>query len=342
MIKHHKGPLGEFDYDNSIWEIKATKNDFDPANPIMTMEYKLKGNINGSEIEIPYGLVVADNLFKDCSIQTPPSIPATVRSCRSMFEGCSGLRKAPIIPKGVKDCHSMFNGCKSLREAPPKIPDTVQDCRFMFNLCESLKSGSPMEDTLPNEPVHCDSMYYGCTHLTEAPRMGLYVDSMAFTFTDCKKLKYPPVLPKRVETLAGCFKGCERLEMAPSIGEGCEKMGQAFSGCKKLIYPPTIPHTTRYMEGCFEGCKSLTTVPAIPPSVETNSSLSVFSGCSQNVRDKGDWVFKNRGCDFEQYGVVSKPSRRIKGDGKKKLPWFDTKDSDEPNKNPNDGDFGNL
>ncbi len=126
-IKHYKGKLGEFDYDDSEFELDS--NDYHEY-----MRYIGK-ETDGSKIKIPEGIEDCESMFSHCeSLVKPPVIPKGVKKCRGMFAFCTSLKKAPVIPDGVKECQIMFYCCTSLKKAPI-IPKSVERYNRIFNRC---------------------------------------------------------------------------------------------------------------------------------------------------------------------------------------------------------------
>jgi len=128
MLKHYRGPLGNFQYNDTEFKL------IDGCLCYIGTE------TDGSKIKIPAGITDCDSMFSGhSSLIKAPEIPAGVTDCNYMFHDCSSLVRAPEIPVGVTSCYAMFWGCSSLAEAPI-IPERDELRFYVFWLQVSCKS----------------------------------------------------------------------------------------------------------------------------------------------------------------------------------------------------------
>ena len=64
---------------------------------------------DGNNINIPYGIKIMDEMFKDTAITIPPAVPDTVESAVSSFENCRNLQSFVIFPENCDTSHA-FRG----------------------------------------------------------------------------------------------------------------------------------------------------------------------------------------------------------------------------------------
>ena len=121
MLKKYEGILGNFQYDDTEFQLKSNSY----------LRY-IGTETDGSKIKIPAGVTNCSYMFQDCSsLLKAPEIPTGVTNCFAMFYGCRSLIEASEIPTEVKSCGYMFKGCSSLIKAP-EIPKGVTHCAGMF------------------------------------------------------------------------------------------------------------------------------------------------------------------------------------------------------------------
>ena len=139
-----------------------------------------------------------------------------------------------------------------------------------------------------------DSMFYGCTSLTTAPKLPsttLAPYCYQYMFNGCTSLTTAPELPATTlssSCYSGMFGGCTSLTTAPELPATNLELYcyyGMFYGCTSLTSAPELPATTlpiycyQYM---FNGCTSLTTAPALPATTLANNCYSsMFSGCKK-------------------------------------------------------------
>ena len=171
---------------------------------------------------------------------------------------------------------------------------TGSDIKCIGNIENLLDYATVESGAHPTMAPNCyDSMFQGCTALTQAP--ALPATTLAdycyhSMFSGCTSLTQAPSLP--ATTLAvGCydsmFQGCTSLTQAPALpattlATGCYYY--MFSGCTSLTQAPSLPATT-LATGCyyymFSGCTSLTQAPSLPvTTMEPSCYRSMFYGCT--------------------------------------------------------------
>jgi len=143
----------------------------------------------------------------------------------------------------------------------------------MYSGCYSLiKASSKLEGACESYLGTYDSMFRGCSSLTEAPEFEYNSISGTTYFVDCSYMFYE----------------CTSLTKIPdSIGRSdlrAVECSYMFYGCTSLITAPELPtiNTVRYAH-MFEGCTSLMTVPSILPCKEMgymDSYSYMFAGCT--------------------------------------------------------------
>lgn len=277
-----------------FWTIKAN------------VPHKLSGDIMslcGYATEMTSDYQFYRLFYGDTNLESAESLRLSARelspSCyRSMFEGCTSLKKAPSIQARIMDvrsCESMFEKCTSLEEAPslPATDLTKADYCYlsMFKGCTSLtKAGKLPATTLS---LRCyESMFQDCTALAEAPE--LPADKLAnycyqAMFQGCSALTKAPALNATSLSLmcySKMFYSCTALKTAPDLPaivmtSGCY-MGM-FQGCSVLEKAPELPAKSlagSCYYGMFSGCLALTKAPELPATKLASSCYNMmFSSC---------------------------------------------------------------
>ena len=241
--------------------------------------------------------------YGDVNLESAESLKLSAKklspSCyRSMFQGCTALKKAPAIQArtlDVRSCESMFEKCTALEEVPvlPATDLTKADYCYlsMFKGCTKLTKGGKLPATTL-APRCYESMFQDCTALTEAP--ALPAEKLAnycyqAMFQGCTSLAKAPAL--NATTLAmmcysQMFYGCTALKQAPELpailmSAGCY-MGM-FQGCSALEKAPELPakslaHSCYF--GMFSGCIALAEAPELPATKLAASCYNMmFSTC---------------------------------------------------------------
>ncbi len=270
----------------------------------VTKTFKCSGNVmslidgEGTTTSIPKAYCFY-RLFANCSMTTPPKLPATKLSpyCYyQMFYNCTELTTAPILPATTLTDHcydEMFYGCSSLISAP-ELPATslAENCYLeMFAGCTDLTTAPKLPAMALAEDCY-RRMFYGCTNLSKTPELpatilthGCYYGM----FESCSSIVSAPELPS-LEMKGGCygnmFKGCKALSKAPrlsstNLADGC--YGGMFENCKSLTIAPELPATV-IEKSCygrmFKGCTSLSVAPLLPATtMKKNCYESMFSNC---------------------------------------------------------------
>jgi hypothetical protein len=178
-------------------------------------------------------------MFSYCtSLTTAPELPATTLAeyCyESMFYGtnvlpdCSNIDFTSVLKGGLQ---GLFAGTK------------VTDNDLM-NILPKNNEGKYCLPATTLEIYCYDSMFYGCTSLTEAPELPattLAIYCYSYMFSGCTSLITAPELP--ATTLASncyedMFRGCTGLTTAPelpatTLANYC--YNAMFNGCSKLNY----------------------------------------------------------------------------------------------------------
>ena len=145
----------------------------------------------------------------------------------------------------------------------------------------------------PPMAEHCfNSMFYGCTNLTQAPELPATTLSESCywsMFDHCKNLTKAPVLPATtlaVKCYNSMFSDCTSLAQAPvlpatTLADYCYLC--MFNGCTSLTEAPELPATT-LVKGCYYSmfweCTSLTKVALPATTLAENCYYNMFSDCT--------------------------------------------------------------
>lgn len=180
IVKHYAGRLGEFDYDTKYWEIWHR-----PAGMGMVDMLRYRGRTtDGSQVDIPYGVVDLSYTFEGSRLITPPSIPMTVRVMQYTFQNCKSL-------------------CRGV-----SLPDGVTRTGFMYQNCRNMVSGSDMPDSVTDASY----MYDGCISLINPGRVSENLVNGAGMFRNCRSMSVIPELPDRIRRDSQVFRGCETIK----------------------------------------------------------------------------------------------------------------------------------
>lgn len=176
----------------------------------------------------------------------------------------------------------------------------------LFNDSSNLYSHPEKKLLLPATELsdECYStMFYGCTHLTEAPDLpatvlaeGCYLNM----FNGCSELKRAPELPAKdiyPRCYGGMFWGCTSLVDAPVLPAtkvAVNSYASMFRDCTSLKSSPALPATV-ISENCymhmFQGCTALETTPSLPAEkMETSCYAYMFYGCTNLKRYTTGWL----------------------------------------------------
>ncbi len=164
--------------------------------------------------------------------------------------------------------YSLFKECRSLTKAPLLLNALTKYCYdSMFYGCTSLTQAPSLPATALSD--HCyDSMFYGCTSLAQAPSL--------------------PATTLSISCYDSMFKGCTSLTQAPSLPATALSpycYSYMFDGCSSLAQAPSLPATTLtgycYVS-MFGGCTSLTQAPSLPATALSDYCYhSMLFGCSK-------------------------------------------------------------
>lgn len=259
------------------------------------------------------------SMFSDCgNLSSAPDLPSLKMASHcyeSMFSGCKGIKQSPALPAQelAESCYEyMFLNCTKLSSAP-SLPASsmVNSCyRNMFANCESLLTPPVLASTQLDDYCYCgmfygsgiksapelpattlttgcyDSMFRGCTSLTEGPQlpaMELAKDCYRYMFANCDFVT-SPVLP--ATTLAeGCYYSmywaCLKLRNVPDLPAlelPAECYSMMFSRAGALVDAPAINATSIGSQSCymmFADCPKLVNAPALP-ATEINNSCYAY------------------------------------------------------------------
>ena len=138
-----------------------------------------------------------------------------------------------------------------------------------------------------------NSMFYGCTRLTAAPKFPattLATYCYNSMFRGCNSLTTAPELPATTLTsycYQSMFYSCTALTTAPALPAttlASDCYSGMFQGCKNLTTAPELPATTLATScytSMFYGCASLNAAPELPATtLATNCYISMFQECN--------------------------------------------------------------
>lgn len=224
----------------------------------------------------------------------PELIPSqSITTCRSMFEGCTSLKrlfrsfdtskvvdmgrmfagcaKLEVVPAFVKNSgkakwmNGMFAKCKELTEVTGASFDTssAKNLREMFKNCKKLvRLGFAFGDTSHVETM--DGMFQGCGALTEWPIFTgslANVVNMSSIFEKCRSLtgktgdRLVLETSSKLQTLESAFAGCSGFETFPIVFKD-------LSGLKNA-------------RGAFSSCTKLSSRPiGFPLDADTTGAFN--------------------------------------------------------------------
>ena len=153
-----------------------------------------------------------------------------------------------------------------------------------------------------------NSMFYGCTSLTTAPKLpATTLAQFCYNgmFKNCTSLTTAPAeIPAMTmadQCCGGMFRNCTSLTTAPklpatTLAYGCYY--NMFYGCTSLTTAPKLPATTLGV-GCynnmFNGCTSLTAAYVKAAFAASSQFVNMFVGCTNaatlhtTAANKGSW-----------------------------------------------------
>lgn len=205
MIRQYNGPLGRFDYDDTLFTTMKS-NETNPRFATEFLHYEGK-ETDGSKIKLPEGLLDASNVFAG-----------------------TNLESVVVIPDGVVSTCGMYAGCRNLQHGDNFVPDSVTDQSFMYDDCVSLKTPGKIS----NNAVYLTGTYNGCTVLSSVPSIPDSVKDME-SFCANSGVTQPFTGGKNVENAYGAFAFCEQLQGMPVDINPQANMEDMVTGCSQLV-----------------------------------------------------------------------------------------------------------
>ena len=167
------------------------------------------------------------SLFKGCTnMRKAPELPATtlVGTCYlNIFYNCSNLLEAPKLPATTLTTYcyyQMFYGCSKITKAPELPAMIVPGYAYygMFRGCSSLEEAPELPATTFTGSRNYTQMFYGCTKITNTPKLPvktLTAQCYRYMFYNCDKLTEAPTLEADVIPASGCsymFNNCNGIK----------------------------------------------------------------------------------------------------------------------------------
>lgn len=155
-IVHYNGSLGEFDYDDTVWEVCVrTQHLYNPDRKPML--FFKDSQYHGGVISIPSGATDLTCTFVSCKFNGDTTIVCdnkhTISSCNSMFEGCSvkgDLTIVGLITDKKTTTESMFLGLRASGKVIVKNELYTRDICAMFTDC-NLKQFDILVNVVGND-----------------------------------------------------------------------------------------------------------------------------------------------------------------------------------------------
>ena len=219
MIRHYKGNLGEFNYDDDEFEIGLEESDHQWICYVgngLTVNLP-KGCIDTSYMfayrKLPKGFVLGDDfdtsrvvqmegMFEECKLPKGFSLgdkfnTSNVKSMSSMFEGCTMSEGFTLGDKfdtsNVENMNDMFFACsmpKGFTLGNKFCTSKVKDMRYMFDCCK-LPKGFSLGDKFDTSNVEImKDMFTNCI-MSEGFSLGNKFDT------------------SNVKNMTSMFEGCE-------------------------------------------------------------------------------------------------------------------------------------
>ena len=271
-----------------------------------------------------------NSLFADCTGLTNASdmlvSNITGVTFDRMFDGCINLTDVPnIVNLDYNTFNYAFRNCRKLKETINfREGFIINSATGMYSGCTSLvkinASYLATNDT-PTGATGCfESMFEGCTSLTESPDIHIsgtlynysynpsYVTggtmySCKKMFKDCTSLTNAPTITRTGRSYAyikdsagesmceSMFEGCTSLttvqDYLPSVIVMPSAYKNMFKGCTSLTAAPKLTPQKCNVEcfyGMFEGCTSLTAPPELETSILAEGCYeNMFKGCTSLV-----------------------------------------------------------
>ena len=200
-------------YDNSV-AFEYDDSQFRLLDESGKLRY-IGSETDGSNIQVPEGIVDGSALFKNTDIKSAPKLPDSLRDMTNMYSGCQNMTDPGFIPEGVTNIDGAY-AYTGIRETP-HMPDSINSANFAFDHCEDLERC----DNFPQNMTHAVCMFYGDKSLGELPERLpdslLYMNGFA---ADCPNLQRAPITGPNVKDMSQAYASCVRLENMPEVPEG--------------------------------------------------------------------------------------------------------------------------
>ena len=177
-----------------------------------------------------------------------------VVSLNQTFYGCANIESVPVLHENITDMAYAFYGCKTLKDASNLQTATgVQNLYVTFYDCNNLETGP---SSLPSSVTNLDYTFYNCYALKNTPDLSSLteVKQMNATFHYCSSLTTVSTLPPNVESLYWTFGNCRKLKtMSAVIPSSVKNMTYTFGVCLLLEGNIEINANPSTFDSCFYG-----------------------------------------------------------------------------------------
>lgn len=218
MIKHYKGKLGEFDYDD-----KEFMEDYDYKGDVYLHYIGL-----GENVKLPKGCINCKNMFLNypyASIDLSEFDTTGVVNMQSMFESANRLVHIDVSrlnTSSVDNMSKMFKDCVYLKYVDMsnfntsklyRVPEMFRDCCSLQNIV--------LSDNFFRNIVSSYAMFRGCRNLTDIDLSSFEenngVIDLSKMFEYCVKLKTLDMSLINVQSLYTSLSVCEKCMNLESI-----------------------------------------------------------------------------------------------------------------------------
>jgi len=213
-------------------------------------------------------------------------------SLEALFD-CEVVRAGNHPEMAPDACRGLFKYCDALVSAPdltaPYVPESGYCAMFAYSGIET----APVIAATNLGDYACQSMFEGCTSLTNAPALpatALGVYAYRSMFEACTSLTNAPALPATVlatNCYESMFAGCASLTNAPALPASDVPpyaYNRMFAECSSLVAAPALPAVVLgegAYEEMFEGCTALTAAPELPAAnVADSAYCGMFWECT--------------------------------------------------------------
>ena len=182
-----------------------------------------------------------DYWFKNCiNLETLNTVPSTLTSMNSTFEGCLNLTYVPSLRNTkIQTMNRAFANASNLPEIP-ELPDTVVNADYAFVNAYAITS----VDSLPESLQSMIGMFQNCYSLTNVEDLPSHAEHMDMAFENAYNLKtVDAVIGRKAKTARYTFAGCSLLETAPVLGESLEDTTGMFMDCEMLTGDLVVLHS---------------------------------------------------------------------------------------------------